>query len=75
MFFFVTLLLLVTEEQLYQAKVVMLDLLGWGVPPEYILQRGVSHELMYTVFTDLRLRLPESIVADCTAISQSRRQG
>jgi len=40
----------------------MLDLLGWGVPPDYILQRGVSRELLCTVFSDLRLRLPENIV-------------
>jgi len=50
-----------TDEQLYDAKVVVLDLLGWGVPPEYILQRGVSPELLLTVFTDLKLRFPEHV--------------
>lgn len=59
---------IVTDEQLHQAKVLVLDLLGWGVPPEYLLQRGVSHALLYTVFTDLRLRLPESIIADCVRL-------
>lgn len=57
-----------TDEQLHHAKVLVLDLLGWGVTPEYLLQRGVSHALLYTVFTDLRLRLPEKIKADCIAL-------
>ena len=53
-----------TEEQKYQAKVLILDLLGWGVPPDYMLQRGISQELICTVFSELRLRLPSNIVAD-----------
>ena len=46
----------------------VLDLLGWGVSPEYLLQRGISHALLYTVFTDLRLQLPDKIKADCIAL-------
>ncbi|KAL5519909.1 hypothetical protein ACEPAG_1569 [Sanghuangporus baumii] len=57
-----------SDEQLHHAKVLVLDLLGWGVPPEYLLQRGVSHALLYTVFTDLRLRLPDSIFEDCVKL-------
>ncbi|KAL5482516.1 hypothetical protein ACEPAI_9110 [Sanghuangporus weigelae] len=57
-----------SEEQLHHAKVLVLDLLGWGVPPEYLLQRGVSHALLYTVFTDLRLRLPDAIFEDCVKL-------
>ncbi|EJC97881.1 uncharacterized protein FOMMEDRAFT_171291 [Fomitiporia mediterranea MF3/22] len=59
---------LMTDTQLDQAKVLVLDLLGWGVPPEYLLQRGISHALLYTVFTDLRLRLPDSIIEDCNRL-------
>ncbi|KAL5524412.1 hypothetical protein ACEPAF_9552 [Sanghuangporus sanghuang] len=57
-----------SDEQLHHAKVLILDLLGWGVPPEYLLQRGVSHALLYTVFTDLRLRLPDAIFEDCVKL-------
>ena len=60
----------VSDEELNNAKVLVLDLLGWGVTPEYILQRGVSYQLLYTVFTDLRLRLPDNIVADCAALAE-----
>ena len=59
---------LVTPEELYRAKVLVLDLLGWGVTAEYILQRGVSHELLCSIFSDLKLRLPENIAADYAAI-------
>ncbi|THH07418.1 hypothetical protein EW145_g3394 [Phellinidium pouzarii] len=57
-----------TAEQLHHAKVLVLDLLGWGVPPDYILRRGVSYKLLKIVFTDLRLRLPDGIVADCNEL-------
>lgn len=65
--------LLVTDEQLHRAKTLILDLLGWGVPPEYLLQRGVSLSLLYTVFTDLRLRLPDSIFSECIELDSSIR--
>lgn len=53
---------------MHHAKILMLDLLGWGVPPEYILNRGVSHKLVCSVFTDLNLRLPDYIVEDNEAV-------
>ena len=62
---------IVTDEQLHQAKVLILDLLGWGVPPEYLVQRGISLALLYTVFTDLRLQLPDSIIADCITLANA----
>ncbi|TDL16221.1 hypothetical protein BD410DRAFT_844571 [Rickenella mellea] len=65
----------ITPDQLYQAKVVVLDLLGWGVPPEYLLDRGISLRLLYTVFTELRLRLPESMAADCAAVMKGPKEG
>ena len=33
-------------------------MLGLGVPPEYLLQCGLSKELIYFAFTELKLRLP-----------------
>ena len=36
----------------------ILDLLGVGVPPEYLMQCGVTRELIYFTFTELRLSLP-----------------
>ena len=59
---------IVSPEEANRAKVLILDLLGWGVSPEYILQRGVSHEFLCYVFTDLKLRIPDSIAADFEAI-------
>lgn len=60
---------------MYQAKVVVLDLLGWGVTPEYILDRGVSHKLLHTVFSELNLRLPESIAADYATVVNGIKDG
>ena len=62
-----------TPDQIMHAKILILDLLGWGVPPEYILDRGVSHKLLCTVFKDLNLRLPENIEADYAAIVNARK--
>ena len=61
----------VSDEQLDQAKVLVLDLLGWGVSPEYLIERGISHALVYTVFTDLQLKLPENVMADCVRLVSS----
>ena len=47
-----------TDEQYNKGKDVLLDLLGWGVPPEYILDCGVSREMIYYSFTEMNLRLP-----------------
>lgn len=49
----------------------ILDLLGWGVSPDYMLQRGISHELVCSVFNELRLRLPENIAADYAVIANT----
>lgn len=58
----------VSDADLDQAKVLVLDLLGWGVSPEYLIERGISHALVYTVFTDLQLRLPDKIMEDCNRL-------
>ncbi|KIM73519.1 hypothetical protein PILCRDRAFT_15173 [Piloderma croceum F 1598] len=50
-----------TPHQLDQAKDIVLDLLGWGVTPEYLVDCGVSSRALYRIFGDLRLRLPKNI--------------
>ncbi|KAJ2919689.1 hypothetical protein MD484_g641, partial [Candolleomyces efflorescens] len=49
-------------DDLDRAKDLVLDLLGWGVQPQYLLEAGVSAELIHRVFTDLNLRLPRDFV-------------
>lgn len=46
----------------------MLDLLGWGVPPEYLVNCGVSREIVYYAFVELNLRLPANL--DLTGLPQ-----
>jgi hypothetical protein len=52
----------VSPEELDHAKTLVLDLLGWGVDPEYLIESGVSAEVVFRVFTDLNLRLPKNLV-------------
>ena len=56
MFFFT-----VTQRQYDTAKEVILDILGYGVPPEYLIDCGLSREIIYYVFTELSLRLPNNL--------------
>ena len=51
----------VSDEELDLAKSIVLDLLGWGVPPEYLVDCGVSSQVIYKIFTDLHLRLPQNL--------------
>ena len=55
-----------TQAQYDAAKDIVLDLLGWGVPPDYLVSCGVSREIMFYVFTELNLRLPANF--DATGI-------
>ncbi|PPQ87537.1 hypothetical protein CVT25_008539 [Psilocybe cyanescens] len=50
-----------SPEELDQAKSLVLDLLGWGVEPEFLVASGVSAEAIYRIFTDLNLRLPNNL--------------
>ncbi|KAI0084814.1 hypothetical protein BDY19DRAFT_969328 [Irpex rosettiformis] len=50
-----------TEDQYNTAKDLILDLLGWGVPPEYFVEYGLSREILYFVFLELNLRLPTNL--------------
>ncbi|PCH39993.1 hypothetical protein WOLCODRAFT_162011 [Wolfiporia cocos MD-104 SS10] len=58
--------LAMTQLQYDTAKDIVLDLLGWGVPPEYLVSCGLSREIVYYVFTELNLRLPANL--DITGI-------
>lgn len=50
-----------TQKQYETAKEVVLDILGYGVPPEYLIDCGISKEIIYYVFTELNLRLPSNL--------------
>jgi hypothetical protein len=56
----------VNQSQYDAAKDIVLDLLGWGVPPEYFVDCGLSREIVYYVFSELNLRLPQNL--DITGI-------
>ncbi|KZT44630.1 hypothetical protein SISSUDRAFT_1039184 [Sistotremastrum suecicum HHB10207 ss-3] len=47
--------------QLWEAKEIILDLLGWGVPPTYLVDCGLTREAVYYTFTELNLKLPETL--------------
>ncbi|KAI0298805.1 hypothetical protein B0F90DRAFT_675733 [Multifurca ochricompacta] len=50
-----------TQKQYDTSKEVILDILGYGVPPEYLIDCGLSREIIYYVFTELNLRLPNNL--------------
>lgn len=52
---------LVTEEQYNAARDIILDLLGWGVPPEYLVNCGLSREIIFYIFVEYNLRLPSNL--------------
>lgn len=49
------------QSQYDAAKDIVLDLLGWGVQPEYLVDCGLTRELVYYVFVELNLRLPSNL--------------
>lgn len=49
-----------TQSQYDAAKDIILDLLGWGVSPEYLVDCGLSRELIFYVFTELNIRFPRN---------------
>ncbi|GJE88385.1 hypothetical protein PsYK624_044680 [Phanerochaete sordida] len=53
--------LAMTQAQYDTAKDIVLDLLGWGVQPEYLVDCGLSREIIYFVFLELNLRLPANL--------------
>ncbi|KAJ3759906.1 hypothetical protein EV360DRAFT_40892 [Lentinula raphanica] len=52
------------QTQYDTAKDIVLDLLGWGVPPEYLIDCGLSREIVFYVFSELNLRLPQNLNPD-----------
>jgi hypothetical protein len=52
-------LAIVTQQQYDTIKDIILDLLGWGVPPAYLVDCGVSREAVFYVFSELNLALPQ----------------
>jgi hypothetical protein len=50
-----------TEDQYNTAKDIVLDLLGWGVPPEYLIDCGLGRHVVFYVFTELNLRMPTNL--------------
>ncbi|KAF9468491.1 hypothetical protein BDZ94DRAFT_1245487 [Collybia nuda] len=58
--------LALNQSQYDTAKDIVLDLLGWGVPPEYLLDCGLTKEIVFYVFSELNLRLPQNL--DITGI-------
>ena len=52
---------IVTQDQYNTAKDIVLDLLGWGVPPEYLMECGLSRHVIFYVFSELNLRLPSNL--------------
>ena len=50
-----------TQSEYDRAKDIILDLLGWGVPPEYLVKCGLSREILFYAFTELNLQLPRNL--------------
>ena len=51
----------VTQPEYDTAKDIVLDLLGWGVHPEYLVDCGLTREIVFHVFHELNLRLPQNL--------------
>ncbi|KAG6857166.1 hypothetical protein H0H87_008736 [Tephrocybe sp. NHM501043] len=54
-------ILVMNQDQYDKAKDIVLDLLGWGVDPSYLVDCGVTREVVYYVFNELNLRLPQNL--------------
>lgn len=50
-----------TMDEYDTAKDIILDLLGWGVPPEFLVDCGLTKALVFYVFNELNLRLPNNL--------------
>ncbi|KDR82920.1 hypothetical protein GALMADRAFT_858991 [Galerina marginata CBS 339.88] len=48
------------QEEYDTIKDIILDLLGWAVPFEYLVECGLSKEVVYYVFNELDLRIPDT---------------
>ncbi|KAF8585104.1 hypothetical protein K439DRAFT_1081471 [Ramaria rubella] len=50
-----------TVEDFMEAKTIILDLLGWGVPSEYFIHCGLTREAIFYAFTEMNLKLPTNL--------------
>ncbi|TFK28067.1 hypothetical protein FA15DRAFT_665850 [Coprinopsis marcescibilis] len=50
-----------TQAEYDKAKDIILDLLGWGVSPEYLVESGLTREIVFYVFRELNLQLPSNL--------------
>jgi len=53
--------LAMTFEEFKEAKVLILDLLGWGLSPENLVEAGISKHCLVPCLRELKLRLPSNI--------------
>jgi hypothetical protein len=51
----------VNQDNYNTAKDIVLDLLGWGVDPEYLVDYNLSRQAIYYIFTELNLRMPTNL--------------
>jgi len=51
----------VSNEEVFEAKVVILDILGWGVPSQYLLDCGISALVVVVCLSELKLRIPRAL--------------
>lgn len=52
---------LVSDAEIFEAKVVILDILGWGVPAQYLLDCGISELAIVVCLSELKLRIPKDL--------------
>lgn len=50
-----------SDDEIFEAKVIILDILGWGVPSQYLLDCGISPLAIVVCLSDLRLRIPRDL--------------
>ena len=50
-----------SDAELFEAKVVVLDILGWGIPPQYLLDCGISELAVVVCLAQLKLRIPQEL--------------
>ncbi|KAF8527572.1 hypothetical protein BU17DRAFT_81778 [Hysterangium stoloniferum] len=53
-----------TADEFLEAKSIILDLLGWGVPADYFMDCGLTREALFYAFSELNLKLPVNFNAE-----------
>lgn len=53
--------MIVTDAELFEAKIVILDILGWGIPSQYLLDCGISELAVVVCLAELKLRIPQEL--------------